>query len=80
MSFLPFHLGADVRSKGRVGKWIQSWRRTEDRTSGQGQGWDWGNLPLQKIGPDNMIELKDVKAARLWMLPPAAMEVGIRTS
>jgi len=24
-----------------------------------------------------MFELKDVKAARLWMLPPAAMEVAI---
>ena len=25
---------------------------------------------------DNMFELKDMKAARLWMLPPAAMEVA----
>ena len=24
-----------------------------------------------------MFELKDMKAARLWMLPPAAMEVAI---
>ena len=25
MSFLPFHLGADIRSQGRVGKWVRSW-------------------------------------------------------
>ena len=77
MSFLPFHLGVDERSHGRVGKWVRSWWRTEDRTSEQAQGRDWGNLPLQEIGPDNMFELKDIKAARLWMLPPAAMEVAI---
>ncbi len=29
------------------------------------------------IDQNNMFELKDVKAARLWMLPPAAMEVAI---
>jgi hypothetical protein len=78
MTFLPFHLGADVRLKGKVGKWIRSWWRIEDRTTGQDQGRDWGNLPLQEIGPDNMFELKDIRAARLWMLPPAAMEVGIK--
>jgi hypothetical protein len=77
MSFLPFHLGADIRSQGRVGKWVRSWWRTKDRTSGPSQGRDWGNLPLQEIGPDNMFELKDIKAARLWMLPPAAVEVVI---
>ena len=26
----------------------------------------------------NMFELKDAKAARLWMLPPAAMKVVIK--
>ena len=77
MSYLPFHLGADTRSQGRVGKWIRSWWRMEDRAVGQGLGQDWGNLPLEEIGSDNMFELKDVKAARLWMLPPAAMEVAI---
>ncbi len=24
MSFLPFHLGVDARSRGRVGKWVHS--------------------------------------------------------
>ena len=38
MSFLPFHLGADTRSQGRVGKWVRSWWRTEDRASGRGRG------------------------------------------
>ena len=30
-----------------------------------------------EIDQNNMFELKDVQAARLWMLPPAAMEVAI---
>ena len=77
MSFLPFHLGADERSSGRVGKWVRSWWRTEDTTLGQARGRDWGDLPLWEISSDNMFELKDIKAARLWMLPPAAMEVAI---
>jgi len=38
---------------------------------------DWGGLPLQEVNQDNMLELKDMKAAWLWMLPPAAMEVAI---
>jgi hypothetical protein len=49
-----------------------------DGTPGSGQEQDCGNLPLQEIGPNNMSDLKDVKAARLWMLPPAAMEVAIK--
>ena len=31
-----------------------------------------------EVGQDDMLKLKDVKAARLWMLPPAAMEVAIK--
>ena len=77
MSFLPFHLGADTRSRGRVGKWVRSWWRPVDRGPGPEQGQDWGGLPLVEIDQNNMFELKDVRAARLWMLPPAAMEVAI---
>jgi hypothetical protein len=33
--------------------------------------------PLEEVTQDNMFELKNVKAARLWMLPPAVMEVAI---
>ncbi len=29
-----------------------------------------------EVTQDNMFKLKDMKAARLWMLPPAAMEVA----
>ena len=36
-----------------------------------------GGWPLVEVTQDNMFELKDMKAARLWMLPPAAMEVAI---
>ena len=77
MSFLPFHLGADIRSQGRVGKWVRSWWRTSDQAPGPGRDRNWGGLPLVEVGQDNMFELRDVKAARLRMLPPAAMEVAI---
>ncbi len=78
MSFLPFHMGADTRSQGRVGKWVRSWWRTSNRDHNLDQGGDWGGLPLVEIDHDNMFKLKDVKAARLWLLPPAAMEVAIK--
>ncbi len=77
MSFLPFHLGADTRSQGRVGKWVLSWWRTSNWAQGSKLERDWGGLPLQEVNQDNMFELKDVKASRLWMLPPTAMEVAI---
>ena len=77
MSFLPFHQGANTRSQGRVGKWVRSWWRTSDQEPGLGQDRNWGGLPLVEVTQDNMFELKDMKAARLWMLPPAAMEVAI---
>ncbi len=76
-SFLPFHLGVDTQSQGRVGKWVRSWWRTSNCGSGPGQGHDWGGLPLEDINQNNMFELMDVKAARLWMLPAMAMEVAI---
>ncbi len=73
MSFLPFHMGADMRSQGRVGKWVWSWCGPD-----LDQGHDWGGLPLVEINHNNMFKLKDVKAARLWLLPPAAMEVAVK--
>jgi hypothetical protein len=78
MSFLPFHQGADTRSWGRVGKGVCSWWRTSDQAQGSEQERDWGGLPLEEVNQENMFELKNVKAARLWMLPPAAMEVAIK--
>ena len=78
MSFLPLHLGSDTQSQGRVGKWVRSWWRTSDQAPGPGQDRNWGGLPLEEVTPHNMFELKDMKAARLWMLPPAAMEVAIK--
>ncbi len=77
MSFLPFHLGADTRSQGRVGKWVCSWWRTSNHAQGLDQERDWGGPPLQEVNQNNMFELKDVRVARLWMLPPVAMEVAI---
>jgi len=77
MSVLPFHLGADTRSQGRVGKWVRSWGRTSDQAPSPGRDRNWGGLPLVEVGQDNMFELKNVKTAKLWMLPPAAMEVAI---
>ena len=77
MSFLPFHLGADTRSQGRVGKWVRSWWRTCDQVPSLKREWDWRGLPLEEVNQNNMFELKNMKVARLWMLPPAAMEVAM---
>ena len=60
-----------------MGKWAHSWWRTSDQGQDPDHGRDWGGLPLEKVTQDNMFELKNVKAARLWMLPPAVMEVAI---
>ena len=70
-SFIPFHLGADERSRGAVvGAWVRSWWCTK-------KGTDFGGLSLTQVTKDNMFELRDLKAARLWTLPPAAMEVAL---
>jgi hypothetical protein len=41
------------------------------------KGASFGGLELVEITKDNMFALRDLKAARLWMLPPAAMEVAM---
>ena len=70
LSFIPFHLGADEQSNGFIDSWVQSWWRTK-------RGADFGGLPLTQVTKDNMFDLRDLKAARLWMLPPSAMEVAL---
>ena len=70
LSYIPFHLGADERSNGLVGTWVQSWWRSK-------RGADFGVLPLTQVTKDTIFELRDLKAARLWMLPPSAMEVAL---
>ena len=70
LSYIPFHLGADERSNGLVGTWVQSWWRSK-------RGADFGGLPLTQVTKDTMFELRDLKAAWLWMLPPSAMEVAL---
>jgi hypothetical protein len=61
-SFIPFHLGADKQSNGQAGAWVQSWWHSKNGTD---------------FGGHNMFELRDFKAAPLWILPPAAMEVAL---
>ncbi len=70
ISFIPFHLGTDEQANGLVGTWVRSWWRTK-------MGAEFGGLPLMQVTNDNMFELRDLKAARLWMLPPSAMEVPL---
>ena len=60
-----------------MGKQVRSWWRTSDQGQDPDHVRDWGGLPLEKVTQDNMFELKNVKVARLWMLPPAVMEVAI---
>ena len=69
-SLLPFNLGADKRADGVVGSWVRSWWKSK-------KGRDWGGIPLKEVTKDNMFELKDLEVARLWLLPPAAMEVAL---
>ena len=70
LSFIPFNQGADERSGGRVSRWMRSWWKSR-------KGVDFCGMPLKTITKDNMFELKDLQAARLWTLPPAAMEVAM---
>ncbi len=70
LSFIPFHLGADKQANGLVGTWVRSWWCTK-------RGAEFGCLPLTQVTKDNMFELRDLKAAQLWMLPPLAMEVKL---
>ncbi len=66
--FIPFNQGAEDRSGGQVSTWVRSWWKMK-------RGTDFGGFPLRTITKDNMFELRDLKAARLWIMPPAAMEV-----
>jgi hypothetical protein len=70
LAFLPFNLGAGERSKGGVESWVRSWWRTK-------KGEDWGGLPLVEVTAESMFELKNLEAARLWLAPPAMMEVAL---
>ncbi len=66
--FIPFNQGADNRYGGKVSVWVHSWWKTK-------KGMPFGGSPLRDINKDNMFELRDIKAAKLWMMPPAAMAV-----
>jgi hypothetical protein len=68
LSFVPFNKGADKRPGGHVLTWVHSWWRTR-------KGSNFGGFKLEPITKDNMFKLRDLQGARLWMLPPAAMEV-----
>ena len=69
-AFLPFDQGADARANGEVSKWVRSWWKTK-------KGEDWGGLPLEEVTAETMFELKDLKAARLWLVAPAVMETAL---
>ncbi len=60
----------DERAKGAVSTWVQSWWRTK-------KGDDWGGLSLEEVSAETMFELKDLKAARLWLVAPAVMETAL---
>jgi len=75
LSFIPLNRGADDLSGGLASAWVRSW--WTDQIPTQQGGCNWGGFPLVEVDKDNMFELKNLKAARLWMLPPAAMEVAL---
>jgi hypothetical protein len=70
LSFIPFNQGADERSDGQVSTWVHSWWKSR-------KGIDFGGFPLKTITKDKVFELRDLEAARLWVLPPAAMKVAM---
>jgi hypothetical protein len=69
-SFIPFNQGADDRASGAVGEWVRSWWRAKKQK-------DWGGMPLEEVTPETMFELKDMQAARLWVMAPAVMEMAL---
>ena len=63
-----------------------SYRLTAEPTTSQGVSCQHGSgaggprgyrLKMIEVDKDNMFELKSLHVARLWMLPPAAMEVAL---
>ena len=70
LKFIPWGKGADERSGGKVSEWVRSWWTTK-------KGDNWGGFPLVSVTADNLFELHKEGGARLWMLPPAAMEVAL---
>jgi hypothetical protein len=70
LSYIPFDKGADERSNGQVSRWVRSWWQTK-------KGANFGGFTLTTIDKEAMFELQDLKAARLWMPPPAVMEVAL---
>jgi hypothetical protein len=53
-----------------VSRWVRSWWQTK-------KGVNFGGFTLTTIDKEAMFELRDLKAARLWMPPPAVMEVAL---
>lgn len=65
LSYIPLHKDANERSEGSVEVWVRSW-------------WDssWPSQ-LTKLTPEMWFELRDVEGPRLWIPPPASMEVAM---
>ena len=69
LSFIPLDKGAGQRSEGRVQEWIRKWW-------GGGEGAKPAlGAALVEVTKEMMFELNTVEGARLWVPPPAAMEV-----
>jgi hypothetical protein len=66
LSFVPFHLGANERSEGKVLSWVTSW--WQDKS-----GLPWGQAPLTLLSPNDWFQLSKSYSPRLWCPPPAAM-------
>jgi hypothetical protein len=74
LSFIPLNRGADDLSGGLASAWVRSWWTKGIPTQ---MIHVTGEVPLVEVDKDNMFELKNLHTARLWMLPPAAMEVAL---
>jgi hypothetical protein len=66
LSFVPFHLGANERSCGKILPWVTSWWQDSDRSPR-------GKAPVAFLEPNDWFELSKSNSPRLWCPPPAAM-------
>lgn len=75
LTFIPLSVGANERSDGRVRAWMDSWLRASEGSLGS-FAW-WGSAAPVEVTRENLFELHLTQGARIWMPPPAVMEVAM---
>ena len=68
LQYIPLNEGANEQVDGRVEEWVNSWWSLEN-------GEPWFGDKLRLLSPEDWFLLHTFSTPRLWMPPPAAMEV-----